>query len=125
MKLAHGPNAKGTSQKDIVLDDLDAVIADVSGDGEYRFAVRQLLYALRPIVRDELDQELQLGNFTKIITDYEAEYGEIPGMYREPRGRAAISARLQAQYQASDSLDENIGDTNVTLTHRGYVVSAH
>jgi hypothetical protein len=86
VKLAHRPNAKGNSQKDIVLDNLDGVIASVSGDGEYRFAVRQLLYALRPIVRDELDQELQLGNFTKIITDYEAEFGEIPGMYREPRG---------------------------------------
>jgi hypothetical protein len=86
VKQAHRPNAKGSSQKDIVLDNLEVVIADVSGDGEYRFAVRQLLYALRPIVRDELDQELQLGNFTKIITDYEAEHGEIPGMYREPRG---------------------------------------
>jgi hypothetical protein len=86
VRKAHRPNAKRTSQKDIVLDHLDAVIADVSGNGEYRFAVRQLLYALRPIVRDELDQELQLGNFTKIITDYEAEHGEIPGMYREPRG---------------------------------------
>src|SRR5262249_22724256 len=45
VKLAHRPNAKGNSQKDVVLDNLDAVIANVSGDGEYRFAVRQLLYA--------------------------------------------------------------------------------
>jgi hypothetical protein len=85
VKLAHRPDAKGNSQKDIILDNLDAVIANVSG-GKYRFGERQLLYALRPIVRYELDQELQIGNFKKIITDYEAEFGEIPGMYREPRG---------------------------------------
>ena len=36
-----------------MLDNLDAVIADVSGDGQYRFNERQLLYALRPIVMSE------------------------------------------------------------------------
>ena len=69
-----------------MLDNLDDVIADVSGDGEYQFNARQLFYGLRPIVMDELDAELQIGNFTSIITDYEAEHGPIPGMYREPRG---------------------------------------
>ena len=47
---------------------------------------RQLFYALRPIVMDETGEELKIGNFTGIITDYEAEHGEIEGMYREPRG---------------------------------------
>ena len=87
VRKAHRPQGgNGQSQKDIVLDNLDAVIADVSGDGEFRFNQRQLFYALRPIVKDELDQELKIGNFTAIITDYEDEHGEIPGMYREPRG---------------------------------------
>jgi hypothetical protein len=31
-------------------------------------------------------EELKIGNFTAIITDYEEEFGEIEGMYREPRG---------------------------------------
>ena len=44
------PMPRARSQKDMVLDNLDAVIADVSGDGEYRFNERQLFYALRPIV---------------------------------------------------------------------------
>ena len=35
---------------------------------------------------DEINEELKIGNFTAIITDYEDEYGEINGMYREPRG---------------------------------------
>jgi hypothetical protein len=86
VKKAHRPNARGVSQKDVVLDNLDAVIAEVSGDGAYRFTPRQLLYALRPIVRDEMDAELKLSNFTNIIDDYEFEHGEIPKMYREPRG---------------------------------------
>ena len=87
VRKAHRPEGgSGKSQKDIVLDNLDDVIATVSGDGEFRFNLRQLLYALRPIVRNELDQELKLGNFTAIIDDHEIENGEIPGAYREPRG---------------------------------------
>jgi hypothetical protein len=87
VKKAHRPNAGSkVSQKDVVLDNLDTAIADVSGDGEYRFNERQLLYVLRPIVMDETDNELLTNNFKKIITDYENEHGEIPLMYREPRG---------------------------------------
>ena len=74
------------SQKDVVLDNLDDAIADVSGDGEYPVQRAQLFYALRPIVMEETGQELKIGNFTDIITDYENEHGEIPRMYREPRG---------------------------------------
>jgi hypothetical protein len=87
VRKAHRPNASDKkSQKEVALDNLDDVIAKVSDDGKYRFNQRQLLYALRPIVRDELDKELTTENFANIITDYEAEHGEIPGMYREPRG---------------------------------------
>jgi hypothetical protein len=87
VKRAHRPNAGSKlSQIGVVLDNLDAVIADVSGDGEFRFNQRQLLYGLRPIVMNEIGEELKLANFTKIITAYENEHGEIPRMYREPRG---------------------------------------
>jgi hypothetical protein len=75
-----------TSQKDIVLDNLDPAIAAVSGDGKFRFNQRQLLYVLRKIVSDEIGRTLTTENFNNIITDYENEHGEIPGMYREPRG---------------------------------------
>jgi hypothetical protein len=87
VKKARRPSAQDKqTQKGVVLDYLDAVIADVSGDGEFRFNERQIFYALRPIVRDELVAELKIGNFKQIITDYESEHGEIEGMYREPRG---------------------------------------
>ena len=69
-----------------MLDNLDDVIAAVSGEEGYRFNARQLFYVLRPIVMDETGEELKIGNFTGIITDYENENGEIALMYREPRG---------------------------------------
>jgi Histidine kinase-, DNA gyrase B-, and HSP90-like ATPase len=81
------PEAKGRTQKDVVLDHLDEVIDLVSGGPlRYRFNERQLLYRMRPIVLREIGQTLTRGNFSGIITDYEAEHGEIPLMYREPRG---------------------------------------
>jgi hypothetical protein len=87
VRKAHRPDARDkVTQKDVVIDNLDAVIAEVSGDGEFRFNERQLLYRLRPIVMDETGEGLKTPNFKKIITDYESEHGEIPGMYREPRG---------------------------------------
>jgi hypothetical protein len=87
VKKATRPSAgSGLSQKSVILDHLDDVIATVSGDGEFQFNHRQLFYALRPIVMEDMEKELQLGNFTAIITDYEAENGDIPGAYHEPRG---------------------------------------
>jgi post-segregation antitoxin (ccd killing protein) len=87
VRKAHRPQAgRRTSQKDVVLDNLDDAIADVSGDGEYRFNTRQILYVVRKIVSDETGQTLTTANFDSIITDHEAEHGEIAGMYREPRG---------------------------------------
>ena len=87
VRKAHRPTSGDrTSQKDIVLENLDQAIADVSGDGEFRFGERQLLYVIRKIVSDEIGETLTTANFKNIITDYENEHGEIPGMYREPRG---------------------------------------
>jgi hypothetical protein len=88
MLKARRPRGSGNkTQKDVVLEHLDEAIADVSGEEGYRFNERQLLYVLRPIVKNETGGgELMLSNFKTIITNYEAEYGEIPKMYREPRG---------------------------------------
>jgi hypothetical protein len=80
------PKDKKVSQKHVVLDNIDDAIAKAGGDGEFRFNERQLFYQLRPIVLEETGQELKIGNFKSIITAYEDDYGEIEGMYREPRG---------------------------------------
>ena len=77
VKKTHRPNARGSSQKDIVLDNLDEAVAGVSG-GKFRFNERQLFYVLRKIVGDEIGGELKIGNFKAIITDHENENGEIP-----------------------------------------------
>jgi hypothetical protein len=89
VKKAHRTNSSAeshVSQKDVVVENLDAAIATVSGDGEFRFNQRQLLYVLRPVVKDATGKALTTPNFNAIITGYENECGEIEGMYREPRG---------------------------------------
>jgi hypothetical protein len=88
VRKTHRPNSSSgkSSQKDVVLDNLDTAVATVSGDGAYRFNERQVFYVLRDVVMKATGQELKINNFKTIITDYEAENGEIPLMYREPRG---------------------------------------
>ena len=88
MNKAHreAPKDNKLSQKDVVLNNLDAVVADVGGNGEHRFGQRQVLYRIRKIVREVTGETLTTANFNAIITDYEEEHGEIPNMYREPRG---------------------------------------
>src|SRR5262249_6339400 len=87
VRKAHRPTAGSRiSQKDIVLDNLEAAIDVVSGDRRFRFNERQVLYVIRKVVHDEIGETLTTQNFKTIITDYEAEHGEIPLMFREPRG---------------------------------------
>ena len=87
------PTEKRRSQKDVILENLDDIVAEVSGDGEFRFNERQIFYRMRPIIMEETGKELTIGNFKSIITGYEAEEGEILGMYREPRGSLYIPHR--------------------------------
>ncbi|MFI5458038.1 MAG: hypothetical protein ACHRXM_21585 [Isosphaerales bacterium] len=85
-QVAGSPEAKGPTMKDIILEFLDESIAKASGSGEYRFSLRQLFYAVRPHVIEALQTELKYDYFGKVITDYEADKGEIEGMYYDPRG---------------------------------------
>lgn len=77
---------KRLTQKDIVLLHLQEAADKASGNGRYRFSQRQLFYAIRPHLLDAIGKEPDYGTFNGIITDYEAEYGDIKGMYRDPRG---------------------------------------
>ena len=87
-QVAGSPLAKGLTMKDIILDRLDESIDKASGSRKYRFSLRQLFYAVRPHVLDLLKTEPEYNYFAKVITDFEAENGEIEGMYRDPRGTA-------------------------------------
>jgi hypothetical protein len=86
VRKVHRPAAGGKSQRSVVFDHMAEVIDLVSGPERYRFNDRQLFYRLRPIVLAETGSELKLSNWKTILDGYEEENGEIPLMYREPRG---------------------------------------
>ena len=83
---ADAPTARAQTQKDVVLDNLDDVIAHVSGEEELSLQCAPVV--LRPAAhRDGRDRGgIEDRQLHGILTDYEAEHGEIPLMYREPRG---------------------------------------
>ena len=74
------------SIKDVVLANISGAIRETSAQGQYEFGERQLFYALRPIVQRVAGKALVLGTFKGILAEYENEHGDIPGMYRKPRG---------------------------------------
>ena len=88
IKRAHKaiPRDNKGSVKGIVIANLADALRDRSGGGLYPVSQRQLFYAMRPIVMAALGRELIWENFTQIVTGYEAEHGELEGMYRDNRG---------------------------------------
>lgn len=81
------PGIKTKSQKEVVAECLEKAIAKASGNGEYRFSLRQLYYAVRPYVIRETGKEPDYTYFCRdLIGSYEAEHGDIPLMYRDERG---------------------------------------
>lgn len=75
------------SQKDVILTNMKASIAKASGEGKYRYSLRQLFYAVRPYLLEQLGKEPDYNYFAQIVTDIEAELGaDLPGLYRDARG---------------------------------------
>lgn len=74
------------TEKDVILNFMDEAIEKASGFGTYKFSQRQLYYAVRPYVISRLDKEPDYNYFCRVLTEYEAEYGDIPNLYRDPRG---------------------------------------
>src|SRR5262249_13568078 len=60
--------------KDAITAHLEEATALASGEGTYRFNLRNLFYAIRPLVMLDVG-ELRYETFTKCITDHENEYG--------------------------------------------------
>jgi hypothetical protein len=76
------PNIKG-----VVFVHLARQIAIVSDNRRYRFSWRQVFYRMRPIVKEQLGEDLDWRYFSQtLVTDYENEHGEEPLAYRDPRG---------------------------------------
>ena len=87
-RAARGMTARAggiQSAKAVVLDNLEPAILQAGG-GQYRYSQRQLYYAVRPLVEQALGVQLTYENFCKVLTEYEANKGELEGMYRDPRG---------------------------------------
>jgi hypothetical protein len=79
-KLKSPKNKSQRSQVLAILEDGEA-IAEASGDGSLSFNQRSLYYVVRTRVRG-----LEAGYFGQLVTEYENEYDEIPGMFRNNRG---------------------------------------
>ena len=63
------------SQKSVILGSLDDAIAKASGNGLCRYSLRQLYYAVRPVLLDAFDAEPQYNTFSRIVGEHEAELG--------------------------------------------------
>ncbi len=80
-------NGREVSQIAVIREAIPAAIDKASGQGQYRYSLRQLFYAVRPEVLSALGIEPNYGYFGKVVTDHEAETGgDLPGMYRDDRG---------------------------------------
>jgi len=82
-----GPGrADRTTEKDIIVANLNEAVAQASGGGQGVYSLRQLYYKMRPLVSAGIGKELAYANFTKVIGDHEGEHGPLPGLYRDARG---------------------------------------
>jgi hypothetical protein len=76
------------TQVDLVLELLPDAIARSGSNGRHQYAQRGLFYKVRAAFRARMPGiELKWDYFTTIITDYENEHGDVPGLYRDNRGR--------------------------------------
>jgi len=80
------PGERPQTQRDIIKANLPAACAKASGNGAYRFSIRQLFYAVRPHIIDATGDEPAYDYFSQVVGDYESQQGSIEGMYRDPRG---------------------------------------
>ncbi len=77
----------GDSMKDVILAHIREAINAASGDGQHRFSLRQLFYAVRPFTLETLGEEPTYKYFADVVTGYESGLGhDVPKMYRDPRG---------------------------------------
>ena len=74
------------SQKQAMMKAFPEAARTTGGDGKYEFSQRQLFYVVRPFVADATGEDLQYEHFTRVLTEYENENGDIPGLYRDNRG---------------------------------------
>lgn len=84
------PDEPQQSRKEVIFELLPEAMRTASGNGSHRFSLRQLFYAIRPLLldRDMLgDAKNAYKYFCNVVGEYEANEGhDVKGMYRDPRG---------------------------------------
>lgn len=82
-----GPASRRTgSQRERIVDALPEAVAKAGGEGQFRYSLRQLYYAARPLVA-LTGEPLDYNYFAQVVTGHESLAGEdLPGIYRDARG---------------------------------------
>lgn len=73
------------SQKAVILKALPDAAARLGAGGNI-FSLRQLYYAIRPVLIEAIGREPDYGTFSRVVGDHEDEHGEVDGLYRDDRG---------------------------------------
>jgi hypothetical protein len=84
--LAAKAERPAVSVRDAVFAKMEEGVAKASGGGRVIFPTRNLFYSVRDLIQDLTTEVLHWKYFEKLVADWEAEYGEIPGRYCDPRG---------------------------------------
>ena len=79
-------DSSASNERNVVFRHMDEAISKAGGDGQYKFSQRQLYYALRPYIMRAMDKQPDYNYFCRLLTEYENIYGDIPNLYRDPRG---------------------------------------
>lgn len=86
-KAPADPTGTGETLSSVIFDLIPEGIDNASESGKYRFSLRQLYYAIRPLVQGAGREEPKYKYFSDVISDYETMIGrDVPGMYRDARG---------------------------------------
>ena len=85
-KLEEATRTKKMSLKDAVFQVLPQAI-ERAAEGNHHFKERQLLYQVRPLVKQYTDKEINASYFSPpLLSDYEKDVKEIPGLIFDGRG---------------------------------------
>lgn len=83
---AQTSTGRSASKRDLIIECLEGAIDHASSNGKLRFSIRNLFYAIRPLLLNYGIEEPGYNYFCQVIGSYEQENGEIQGMYRDARG---------------------------------------
>ncbi|MFH1268522.1 MAG: ATP-binding protein [Planctomycetota bacterium] len=79
-------STNGFSVKDAIFRVLPEAIDHASGGSRIVFPTRNLFYSTRELIQRFTDKELGWNWFQVVVDEWQKEHGDIPLMYRDPRG---------------------------------------